>query len=231
MTTIYIYSTTDLSIAARRSTVNRTNYFAALAPQRGNSGNRPEIIDGWLGTTNDTDRNAHGSFDLDDEESVSMLDDFLSDRNITTTVDEIRKFVSDGFNEEMQLEVENEWIEFGCGKHNYGCAGSEHGWRIVPNDGYVLLDVETDGGCGSDPFECRLEADEIESRLEFIGADFERVEYRDETARGGTDSFTAFVISEEDKEDADVVLKMTEDQVRVVRRVISTSVKAVAKVV
>ena len=38
-------------------------YEIRTAPSRGNSGSRPEIIEGWLGTTNNIYRFAHGAFE------------------------------------------------------------------------------------------------------------------------------------------------------------------------
>jgi len=38
-------------------------YYIADRPSRGNSGSHPEIINGWLGTTNDWHRAAHGEFE------------------------------------------------------------------------------------------------------------------------------------------------------------------------
>ncbi len=67
MTLIYPYTVDDVSTNALRSDWNPTQAYLSRTPQRGNSGNHPEIVNGWCGTTNDTDVYALGEIDTDNK--------------------------------------------------------------------------------------------------------------------------------------------------------------------
>ena len=53
--------------------LNSHTYQITTECPRGNSGERPEITDGWLGTTCDWSSHAHGEFDTEEEARVECL--------------------------------------------------------------------------------------------------------------------------------------------------------------
>jgi len=96
MKTVYLWTAENRSPDALRSTWNPPILYLSREPQLGNSGDYPEIVDGWLGQTNDCDRSALGEFDLDDAESVAALAEACEEYPIRFNIDQIREWFTSG---------------------------------------------------------------------------------------------------------------------------------------
>ena len=63
---IYPYTVSNVSPNTAQSSYNPDSYHIGSDPQCGNSGNYPEITNGWLGTTNDISSHACGEINTDE---------------------------------------------------------------------------------------------------------------------------------------------------------------------
>ena len=151
-------------------------------PQRGNSGSRPAIIEGWLGTTNDQDAHALGEFDLEDDEELLLQT--LHDIDVLTTLEEIKSWSErdeefDEEYEELELRVDRCVNVESC---HYDLSNDDQWWPTL-NEGWVTLESYSSGSWGNEGWSHPdLDYEALKSQLHAAGIPYDAVEEHDSSS-------------------------------------------------
>jgi hypothetical protein len=183
MRLVYPYTVGDVSPNALRSTHNPDSVYLGRKPQRGNMGNHPEIVEGWCGTSSDSDVHSLGEFDLDEPADFDRLEERLGGESIVFD----RASILEWFDEEID-DDDTSYLFPQDGKCESAAftwdENSEEFYGLAVRDGWSIVagsDSENDVECLNREEERALTDGDIIDRVEEIlraaGIDYDRQDH------------------------------------------------------